>query len=935
MKRKIAGILIIFILCFTISAYAADEIETENTKTDIQQISATPAQLAALNLLKKLGVFADDFDGTAQVTRGEYVNYVMSLASLSDAPTDDCIFSDVPPSHQYAGAISSAYSLNVISGYGDETFCPDDVILFSHALSVMAGFIGFRSNELFLQNQTLSAKRIKIIGELSRDCTLSEEAPLTGYEMAVIIYNALEMPVFQKEVNGEKYFTDEKDTVLSYYMGIKIAEGVVSANEVTAIDSGSETKKYAIRIDGFSYSFNPDLQAHIYFGNAVKVYYKDIDNSSFRSLIAIEESDSQNKLRINAENILDKTTAECVYYDNSYGKEFKACLKKGIPAVLNHRFVVLDTSDILKISDGYIELIDHDGDSRFDIVFVYEIQTYFVSYINKAMGLVKDAYGYDDLDLSGSNGETVSVTKDGLAAEVKRIKRNHVLEVSRSNDGTVVNAAISDNKVKGKIAEIGNDYIVIDDVKYEVLNRVMTALSTLKPGKTTTAYLSSNGRIAGFSENSSDGMSYGYLITAAESKGTLESNEADFLIFTSTGVCQNIRSSRKLVINGTQSTYDGSALSGKKVLEILKSRGQRINSVVKYSLNEDGELNGLTLPENRTADSTGYNDDVFSLDYSFRTSGSNFLYYGSVGVLGNRYFVNDALGMGVPSEQEWEQYYAGTLSLSELEKNFRIFSVSTSWKNDETVYNVDIYNADKNLKADLIVTPNRGSALMTQPEYFAVDSVSKSLDADGEPRVTVSGLFKGQQVKYLVKEDEDVFVNSPELLNLEQGDVIRISLNARNEIVNILKIFTSHPETARGKYVMNAKAFDDFNSGDGASSYDNFGRVTGWNWNVQYRLVHGKCTAISAASMKIHLGARNENAKPLAPRIVVPAEKCNYYVYDEESESMTLGKRSDINPDNPNQTVFIRIKYFVVLDVVIINRENQNNEIYWNGYYDE
>ena len=180
-----------------------------------------------------------------------------------------------------------------------------------------------------------------------------------------------------------------------------------------------------------------------------------------------------------------------------------------------------------------------------------------------------------------------------------------------------------------------------------------------------------------------------------------------------------------------------------------------------------------------------------------------------------------------------------------------------------------------------------------------------------------------------------MFTYSPELLDLQTGDVVVISLNAYNEVTNMIKLFTSKPETAKGRYILNANQYDDFNSGDATIGYDNYGRVTGWNWNVINRLVHCKIEDCSATSVKVTLGRRNVNSKYLPPRVISPKGDLKFVVYDEATDTIRPGTSADLRADDPRQTTFMRVKYFVCMEVLIVNRKNLASEIFWNGYYHE
>ena len=72
------------------------------------------------------------------VSRGEFLDYLWRHRGSPEAgaPT----FADVPAGHEFAPAIGWAQASGLVSGYGDGTFQPDELITVSAARAVLDSF---------------------------------------------------------------------------------------------------------------------------------------------------------------------------------------------------------------------------------------------------------------------------------------------------------------------------------------------------------------------------------------------------------------------------------------------------------------------------------------------------------------------------------------------------------------------------------------------------------------------------------------------------------------------------------------------------------------------------------------------------------------------------------------------------------------------------
>ena len=130
--KKTIAVVLAFAMIFSmgmISTFAYSDVEASTTVGE------------AVGILSNLGILTGFEDGTFKpdetVTRAQMAAIVcrtLGYESQAKSSAGTTIFNDVPGDHWAAGYINVAQSLNIINGYGDGNFGPEDRLPMSRLL---------------------------------------------------------------------------------------------------------------------------------------------------------------------------------------------------------------------------------------------------------------------------------------------------------------------------------------------------------------------------------------------------------------------------------------------------------------------------------------------------------------------------------------------------------------------------------------------------------------------------------------------------------------------------------------------------------------------------------------------------------------------------------------------------------------------------------
>ena len=160
---------------------------------------------AAIATLAQLGVIDGYEDGTfrpdAPVRRNEMAKLVYVLyTTFKNAGAGNVKFNDVPAGNWATGFISWCAAKNIVRGYGDGNFKPDNNVTYDEALTMVCSVLGYSDFDSSVWPVDVRQKGIKDLklGEGLEDVNGSDK--LTRGQVAQLLFNALDKPMKETKI---------------------------------------------------------------------------------------------------------------------------------------------------------------------------------------------------------------------------------------------------------------------------------------------------------------------------------------------------------------------------------------------------------------------------------------------------------------------------------------------------------------------------------------------------------------------------------------------------------------------------------------------------------------------------------------------------------------------------------------------------------------
>lgn len=160
--------------------------------------AVTPGE--AGEFLKQINLYVGYEDGTLgldrNITRAEFATLAIRIEGLEDFHEDNkgsTSFKDVEADHWASGYINIASAQKFIMGFEDKTYRPEEEITYVQALAVIIRILGY-DKDLIGQWPNNYINKARDLG-LDKDINLSANTPINRGNIAVLIYNALDVAI--------------------------------------------------------------------------------------------------------------------------------------------------------------------------------------------------------------------------------------------------------------------------------------------------------------------------------------------------------------------------------------------------------------------------------------------------------------------------------------------------------------------------------------------------------------------------------------------------------------------------------------------------------------------------------------------------------------------------------------------------------------------
>lgn len=925
--KKILALLLSILMLFPSSAFFAEEEKAEEAP---YEITMEESVLHTLEIVEEKG-----YDGRKGVTRADFVVSVLNLLGLADLPKTTTAFSDIPEDAYYSGAVKTATDMGIIKGFGDGTFNPDALLTIEQAVKIVLSATGFDVYASSYGGYPAGYLTVATVNGLLKNVTVGNFESCTWHDASIVLYNALTMDVLQQEeYPSGSYGTVEGENPLTMWLDVNTLKGVVTANEYTSLGNPKGSPKGKVMLDTKLFNAGKTDIAD-YLGYPVKIYYKEEFGED--TILLFTPDKNARIYEFTAEEISPSSTASVLKY---YSGDKTAQLPiDGAHFIYNGKSATL-TAPKLNITDGTIKAISYGG-SKADVLFAESFVTYCADSVNTKSYSIVDKFtqGKVLFDIENNNADTI-ILKDGKEVSFSQIKKGNILSVMRSEDGLYTKVFLGTDKLDAALLEIFDDKILVDDGdgEYFITNNVKSHLSELILGTVKTFYLTYDGKIGGWGDSKAVGK-YGYLITAAAlGNGLSGSHEGTFRIYDPTSSkVKNFTSAEDIKFNGEFADTSGQKYTGRLIIEKLTDGGVVDHQLIKYVTNDEDKITAIYTAKRNTAEPLVPDAENFTLDYYVEYSGSTKIGDNSSKLTSNRsrytwmddtygtidtyISLRDTISIGIPKLASGEKL---------MDREDEIIVVPSNWFNESTAqmffYQLRAYDMDENHVARVIVFRNdagAGSGTVPNHEHVLVDRISETEDKDGHPVTKIYGWIGAQKVDYIVDETSPLI--KPSDLKLKSGDVIRVA--TAPDVIRIVKIFTTTPDDGKGEYLIYSDGFRDWQM---TSTSDQYTAMPSPNYEQMSIALYDRVKRIDENGFVIHSDLGNGK---ILPRLLTmrPRDIC-FSVWDEATGKTRAGSASDIDPDNPRQTVLVNVSYHRAHEVCIFNWKTPQNPT-WKGTY--
>ncbi len=366
MKRKVLALIMSCMMLVSMAVSAA-------TYSDVPE---THDRYEAINMLSSLDIITGYPDGTFQpdkeVTRAEMAALITRMFKLDSTAVTEPPFSDVEVDYWAAANIVAAKNMNIINGFPDGTFRPQDNVTYEQAVKMIVCALNYGTAAEALGGYPggyiTQASKLNILNKAAYGNT----SPAPRGIIAQLLFNSLTVERLVAQINADgtiNYVKSEGgNSVLEQFQKTKTLTGATVVRTprvnmepgVPAIQSVNNDAIYVKTVAGEYIKLNVGSYATAFdfIGQAVDVVYREEEGSDVKTLTSITKSGSVLTYEnIKLSNVVSLDATGLTYYTNKENNQTKKLTFSGTTKVIyNER---LDTSGFATINADLFSVSDH------------------------------------------------------------------------------------------------------------------------------------------------------------------------------------------------------------------------------------------------------------------------------------------------------------------------------------------------------------------------------------------------------------------------------------------------------------------------------------------------------------------------------------------------------------------------------------------------
>lgn len=772
LSKILSGILVLSMVFSLVTTKA-------NAFTVADDVAGTVYEDSA-SVLGALGIMIGDDTGLFRpddaVTRAEFSKiavHILGLKDTADSSKGISKFPDVPTSHWANGYINVATSQNIIVGDDTGTFRPDDKISYQEAVTILVRALGYEHVALSKGGYPTGYLVVGSDTGITKKATSAGITPCPRGLTAILTFNSLTVnlmePVGFTEGHINYQVTDK--TLLENKLGVTKSTGRVTGNFLTKLTGTSALNKDQVEIDSKEIFKAGNSNIEKLLGFNVTYYVKEEENGDKTVILAQTDSSKNGVVTIPVEHLaqeLKSDSTSILYYedkDDSKAKELVLETEKNV--IYNDKFA----SSLTNPKTGTVTLLDINSNGKYDVVFINEYVNYIVDEVSLAGKKIYDKFGAPALDLDTEKNKDLAVILEntkGQKIELSDIKEWNTVSVFKNTD--YIKAVVSDEFVSGKIEEISpeSETVVINKTEFSVASNL--DFKTLTLDLEGTFYLDMNGDIAGFNAEYKKGSKYAYLINAGLD-GSMDS-VLNLKLFTSDGETVTVKAADKIKID------DKTGFDAINAYNEISENGKGVKpAIISYELNQAGEITLIDRAEDKTsAFPESFDKTLFALNFK----DSDMVFKKATNKLVKIVDSKVTKSIGID-----ENTIIFAIGVDEKDSN-KMEMITLSQLNDESKYNVEVFDMTDDLTAKVIRVTNTVSVGKTNSPIAIVDKITTTNNSDNSKVDKVYMYTEGKRIE-INTEDENTLKFGES--KVSAGDIIQYTVNAKGELDSFALLF--------------------------------------------------------------------------------------------------------------------------------------------------
>lgn len=760
MKQKYLTLLLVLVLVLQLLPFGMSQVAAEGADDRVVRL------LVALDIMgvdSSTGLFWDE----TPVRRGEIAEILCKLLGLEATTESEPKFYDV-------GERDRAYVETIVrngymSGYGDVIFGVDDYVTNEQLIKIFVTLVG--GGELaereggYPNGYIYVGKKLGII----KGAVASLGSVSRRIDVASIIYEAIntDMIVLSGMSDDKAMFASEEgETFLTEALKIYKGDGIISKSEGTSLNRPDGAGEGMVQVGDTVYLDSKRLTDD-YLGCNVIVYAKKDELSALGDIVYVEEDKNNESILIDDKDIISVDQNSITY--NSDNKPKTLRISYIADMVYNGKAVVCDMKRA-DIKNGYVKVIDNDGDKAYDVVLVTEYKSFVVDRAVEAEEKLLLQFGEPAIELEES---LYRIFRDGVATEIKDIGTGDVIlaAISENTEGEkVVRIEASTLCIMGSVTKThiadGKTYVTVSGEEF-VISDYYANLVSQKLAKDITAgdsgqfFVDTRGAVVYFSGG--EGGNVGYLIDSSFDDNVFSSTLM-VKLYTLDKNIETYKTADKIVINGEKMDVSDIKKSENLLAQFNKPQ------LIKYYLS-DNVLNEVVFAVD------GYDLQNFSCDVDATVTCTN------TAVLDNKYDLSAGTKIFyVPNVESDSEGY------QEIINNVAHYNIYTSsYFIIDGTYNTALYDVaqDGTVEYAMVRSDPKNASISEGTAMIAVTEVGDGIDDKGDMIKVIKGLSESSAEVEFKAVDEEVITDSTLNRIPKMGDVIQYTTNSTGYIRGI------------------------------------------------------------------------------------------------------------------------------------------------------